>query len=119
MTMTNNLKVSRAPSSSRLHLIYNFCIIVQDSASHVIAVWCRDYRDESSVLSAERALRSEAGARCPLAFKPDIFSAVGVYRNNEWGLRPAIYTSKLQVQTGRGVVESGVDPDWRYEVKKG
>ncbi len=92
----------------------------RDTSTHVIALWNRDYRDEEAVLAAEKALRAHAGIRCSLAYKPDIFSAVGVYRNNEWGLRPALYHSKLHLDEGaRGgtVLESTKDPEWKFVVK--
>ena len=66
--------------------------------THVIAVWNRDYRDEDTVRAVEKALRGGGvGLRGNMTYKPDIFSACGVYRNNEWGLRPALYSSKCAV----------------------
>ena len=42
----------------------------------------------------------------PLYYKSDIFSALGIYRNNRWGFRPTIYTSRCLVTEGRSRVET-------------
>ena len=46
------------------------------------------------VMKAESQLRS-AGLLGDLHYKPEIFSHLGIYRNNAWGFRPSIYTSKM------------------------
>ena len=53
-----------------------------------------------------------------MSYKPDVYSAVGVYRNNEWGLRPALYTSTFSIREAKGVVDSAIDPSWSFTVKK-
>ena len=45
-------------------------------------------------MKAESQLRS-AGLLGDLHYKPEIFSLLGIYRNNVWGFRPSIYTSKM------------------------
>ena len=45
------------------------------------------------VMKAESQLR-DAGLLGDLNYKPDIFTHLGIYRNNIWGFRPSIYTSK-------------------------
>ncbi len=90
----------------------------RDSGSHVLSVWNRDYGEEGEVLRAEKALRASAAVTCGMTYKPDIFSAVGIYRNNEWGLRPALYASAFSPAEGRGKLESGVDLRWSYTVGK-
>ena len=45
-------------------------------------------------MKAESQLRS-AGLLGELHYKPEIFSHLGIYRNNVWGFRPSIYTSKM------------------------
>ena len=42
----------------------------------------------------ENLLRS-AGVTEDLLYKPDIFSTLGIYRNNIWGFRPTIYSSTM------------------------
>jgi hypothetical protein len=51
-----------------------------------------------------------------LSYKPDIFSACGVYRGNEWGLRPTLYTSRFDIKDGKSKVECNIDPNWRFVV---
>ena len=41
------------------------------------------------VMSVEHLLR-KAGVSSPLKYKPDIFSALGIYTNNRWGLPLAV-----------------------------
>ena len=45
-------------------------------------------------MRVENLLRS-AGVPGELLYKPDIFSTLGIYRNNVWGFRPSIYMSKM------------------------
>ena len=42
----------------------------------------------------ENLLRS-SGVLGELLYKPDIFSTLGIYRNNIWGFRPTIYSSRM------------------------
>ena len=81
---------------------------------HVLSAWNRDSGVEGEVRAVEAVLRSEVGIRCSMTYKPDIFSAVGIYRNNEWRLRPAIYQSRFRA--GQSKVESGRDPNWKFTV---
>ena len=46
------------------------------------------------VMKAESLLRA-AGVLGDLHYKPDIFTYLGIYRNNIWGFRPSIYMSKM------------------------
>ena len=48
-------------------------------------------------MKAESLLRS-AGLLGDLHYKPDIFTHLGIYRNNIWGFRPSIYMSKMSRQ---------------------
>ena len=45
-------------------------------------------------MKAESELRS-AGVLGDLYYKPDVFSHLGIYRNNVWGFRPSIYMSRM------------------------
>ena len=51
----------------------------------------------------ENLLRS-AGVMEDLLYKPDIFSTLGIYRNNAWGFRPTIYSSTMMKATGKSRV---------------
>ena len=51
----------------------------------------------------ENLLRS-AGVQEDLLYKPDIFSTLGIYRNNIWGFRPTIYSSTVMKTLGKSRV---------------
>ena len=46
-----------------------------------------------------------AGVTTILTYKPDIFSVLGIYRNNKWGFRPTIYSSRVMLREGKSRVE--------------
>ena len=71
----------------------------------VICVYNTDYKDTEQVMRVENLMRS-AGVATILNYKPDIFSALGICRNNKWGFRPTIYSSKLMMMEGRSRVET-------------
>lgn len=62
-------------------------------SSHVIIVnhHC-DFTNEADVFKLENAIRL-AGVKTKLRYKPGIFADLGIYRNNEFNIRPTIYTS--------------------------
>ena len=70
---------------------------------HVVCVYNPDYQDTNQVMRVENLLRS-AGAVGDLLYKPDIFSTLGIYRNNKWGFRPTIYTSRAILNEGRSKI---------------
>jgi len=63
-------------------------------------------------------LRS-SGVYLPLTYKPDVFSALGIYRNNRWGFRPTIYSSRALVTEGRSRVETVGTGKWFYNSSRG
>merc|ERR1712025_99498 len=66
----------------------------------------------------ENLMRS-AGVATNLTYKPDIFSALGIYRNNKWGFRPTIYHSRVMVMEGRSKVEVVGTSKWYHNSSKG
>ena len=52
-------------------------------------------------------------------YKPDIFSTLGIYRNNKWGFRPTIYCSTVLMMEGKSRVESAGTGKWFYNSSKG
>ena len=52
-------------------------------------------------------------------YKPDIFSTLGIYRNNKWGFRPTIYRSTALMMEGKSRVESAGTGKWFYNSSKG
>ena len=85
---------------------------------HVICVYNTDYKDTEQVMRVENLMRS-AGVATILNYKPDIFSALGIYRNNKWGFRPTIYSSKVMMMEGRSRVETVGTGKWYYNSSKG
>ena len=93
-------RIFRATIAGRLGISAKVSSALEDSDDddrHVICVYCRDFTDEAGVAELENRLR-QLGIRCRLSYKPDVFTYLGVYRNNEWGLRPTIYTSEFDVK---------------------
>ncbi|KAK3588757.1 hypothetical protein CHS0354_024238 [Potamilus streckersoni] len=74
-----------------------------DADRHVICVYNNDFTNEDEVYELEAGLRT-IGIKCPLYYKPDVYTYLGVYRNNEWGLRPTIYESMYDITKGISVV---------------
>jgi len=85
---------------------------------HVICVYNTDYKDTEQVMRVENLMRS-AGVATNLTYKPDIFSALGIYRNNKWGFRPTIYHSRVMMMEGRSKVEVVGTSRWYYNSSKG
>ena len=48
--------------------------------------------DETEIVGVERAIRN-VGFRAELQYKPTIYTELGIYRNNKFGIRPTVYTS--------------------------
>jgi len=85
---------------------------------HVIIAYNTDYTDIEQVMRVENLLRS-AGVNTPLTYKPDIYSALGIYRNNKWGFRPTIYSSRVMIMQGKSRIEVVGTSKWYYNSSKG
>ncbi|XP_077445453.1 UPF0696 protein C11orf68 homolog isoform X1 [Stigmatopora argus] len=64
---------------------------------HVICVYNQDFTDESQVVRLDAAIRA-SGVKCPLSYKPDVYTYLGIYRKNRWKLCPTIYESKFNLE---------------------
>ena len=80
---------------------------------HMVSVYTRDFTDEGNVFAVEAALRS-VPIKLNLSYKPDLYSVLGIYRNNKYGLRPTIYYSQFHLMSGKSVIESVFDFNWSY-----
>lgn len=67
------------------------------SARQVICVYNENFTDESEVVRLDSIIRS-TGVKCPLNYKPDVYTYLGIYRNNCWKLCPTIYESKFDLE---------------------
>ncbi|KAJ8405403.1 hypothetical protein AAFF_G00318760 [Aldrovandia affinis] len=64
---------------------------------HVICVYNQAFTDEDQVMRLDAVIRA-AGVKCPLSYKPDVYTYLGIYRNNRWKLCPTIYESKFDLE---------------------
>ncbi|XP_061566410.1 UPF0696 protein C11orf68 homolog [Cololabis saira] len=66
-------------------------------ARHVICVYNQDFTDEAEVVRLDSIIRA-TGVKCPLYYKPDVYTYLGIYRSNRWKLCPTIYESKYDLE---------------------
>ncbi|GCB80997.1 hypothetical protein scyTo_0021311 [Scyliorhinus torazame] len=66
-------------------------------AKHVICVPGDNFTDESQVVRLDAAIRA-VGIKCPLSYKPDAYTYLGLYRGNRWKLCPTIYESRYDLE---------------------
>ncbi|KAF7686860.1 hypothetical protein HF521_015253 [Silurus meridionalis] len=66
-------------------------------SKHVICVYNENFTDEEQVMQLDAAIRT-AGVKCPLTYKPDVYTYLGIYRKNRWKLCPTIYESKFDLE---------------------
>ncbi len=59
---------------------------------YVISVYTENFNDKREVDNLEDKIR-KLGMTGRMAFKPRVYSKIGFFSENEWGLRPGIYTS--------------------------
>jgi len=65
------------------------------SNNHAIQVINRDMTDENEIIGVERTIRN-VSIRSDLQYKPNIYTELGIYRNNRFGIRPTIYKSMIK-----------------------
>ena len=73
---------------------------------HVICIFTPDYNDTDEVTRVERCIR-RAGVSRELRYKPAIFSVLGIYSNNKWGIKASIYSSSSGSRSGVTLTDSG------------
>jgi len=66
------------------------------------------------VFEVEKMLR-QIPVKRSLTYKPDMFSVIGIYRNNKYNLKPVIYTSEWHPESGTSVIDSVLDMKWFYQ----
>lgn len=64
---------------------------------HVICVYNQDFTDEEQVMGLDGAIRA-TGVKCPLSYKPDVYTYLGIYRDNRWKVCPTIYESRFDLE---------------------
>ena len=63
-----------------------------EDKTHVICVYTEDFTNEEQVRAVEQGLR-KVGVTVQMRYKPDIYTTLGIYSKNPWGLRPTVYIS--------------------------
>ncbi|KAM3857839.1 UPF0696 protein C11orf68 homolog [Diretmus argenteus] len=63
----------------------------------VICAYNDNFTDENAVMQLDAAIRT-TGVKTALTYKPDVYSYLGIYRNNRWKLCPTIYESKFNLE---------------------
>jgi len=75
------------------------------SNKQVICIYNEDYTNMKEVLLVEKELR-RLKVYQRITYKPDIYSIVGIYRNNKFGLKPTIYSSVYNKRTNESLIET-------------
>ena len=65
----------------------------EPATKYVICVYTEDFDNEEEVWAVEKSLR-KLGITDVLHYKPNIYTTLGIYLGNEWGIRPTIYLSR-------------------------
>lgn len=58
--------------------------------THVICIYTIDFTDQNDVLRVRNELKG-LGFTSALQYKPDVYTYLGVYKNNPWNISPIIY----------------------------
>ncbi|XP_048883579.1 UPF0696 protein C11orf68 homolog [Brienomyrus brachyistius] len=69
----------------------------KSDSKHVICVYNQTFTDEDQVMRLDAEIRA-TGVKCPLSYKPDVYTYLGIYRNNCWNMCPTIYESKFDLE---------------------
>ncbi len=81
-----------------------------ESYRHVICIYNNNFNNYDAVMDLEKQIR-KAGIKCPLQYKPDVYTALGIYRKNPWKLRPTTYHSDYDVKTMRSRIMRVLDDE--------
>lgn len=85
-------RVAKAVVAGKLGSSANVSTHDPEENAHVICVYTEDFTNEDQVRKVEENLRKE-GITGRMTYKPDIYTTLGIYRKNPWGLRPTVYSS--------------------------
>ena len=103
-----------------LHTIFNTLLIPGASSQgglrahdHVICILHRDMTNIKEIHEIEKVVRN-ISIKCELLYKPNIFSTIGIYRENKYKLRPTIYVSNRK-ENEDFVVKCVIDENWTYQ----
>ena len=77
----------------------------KNPTEYVVCIYNRDFTDNDSVFSLETGIRS-VGIKCQLFYKPDCYTYLGIYRNNEWNIRPTLHESAFDLMRRASVLKT-------------
>ena len=60
---------------------------------HLICVYNKNFLDKKEVFEAESSIRN-VYPRGKLTYKPDIFTYLGIYRKNQWKIKPTLHETQ-------------------------
>uniref|UniRef100_UPI00358E38BD UPF0696 protein C11orf68 homolog isoform X2 n=1 Tax=Myxine glutinosa TaxID=7769 RepID=UPI00358E38BD len=89
--------ISRAVVDGRLRSAKVSPSVKGSDQKHVMCIYSQDFTNEEDVFAVDGAIRA-AGIKCPMLYKPDVYTYLRIYRRNQWGLCPTIYESKFDLQ---------------------
>ena len=81
---------------------------------HVISILHTNMMDVDEIRNIEKLIRSMS-IRSEMYYKPNIFSTLGIYRNNLYKLRPSIYTSQRDKKEDDFLFQCIMDENWKYK----
>lgn len=65
----------------------------REKNTHVICVYTEDFTNKEQVQAVEKGLR-KIGVTSVMSYKADVYTTLGIYRDNPWRLKPTIYSSR-------------------------
>ncbi|XP_056156584.1 UPF0696 protein C11orf68 homolog isoform X2 [Lampris incognitus] len=89
--------VARATLDGKISLVKVSPQDLKTDGKQVICAYNQNFTDETEVVGLDTVIRA-TGVKCPLSYKPDVYSYLGIYRNNRWSLCPTIYESKFDLE---------------------
>ncbi|XP_069015231.1 UPF0696 protein C11orf68 homolog [Embiotoca jacksoni] len=89
--------VARAALDGKISLVKVSPFNPKGESKQVICAYNQKFTEESEVMRLDCVIRA-AGVKCPLSYKPDVYTNLGIYRNNRWKLCPTIYESKFDLE---------------------
>lgn len=89
--------VARAAVEGKISLVKVSPHDPKSAGRQVICAYNQNFTDESDIIRLDSCIRA-TGVKCPLAYKPDVYTYLGIYRNNRWKLCPTIYESKFNLE---------------------
>lgn len=89
--------VARATLDGKVSTVKVSTYDPKGESRQVICSYNENFTDETDIMRLDSVIRA-TGVKCPLAYKPDVYTYLGIYRNNRWKLCPTIYESKFNLE---------------------